>query len=148
MLVVINFIALLITNYHCWKARELPSEYKESSFVICTNVILLEAFLLAFPILFMVKDDPSARLTVNTVLVCIVSWAVLLPVLGQLFRKPKAVPQFRFGRNTGVGGGVGVVGQVEDEKSDSTGIQQEIVSISTSKTRTTKAEVRLRHHHY
>ena len=94
-LLIINFGALLVTNYQGFKARGLPSEYKESSFVITTNIILLEAFLLAFPIVFMVKDDANARLTVNTVLVLIVSWAVLMPVLGQLFRKPKAVPQFK-----------------------------------------------------
>lgn len=81
LLVAVNLIALLIATYQAYKARSLPlSNFNESQYIAISLASLLEAFLLAVPLFFVVLDDPSARFIVESLLVTIICLAILLPL--------------------------------------------------------------------
>jgi len=78
-LLSLNFVALALSNYLAFKSRDLPSQFNESSYTWLTMASLLETFIVAVPIVFVVWDDPSARFIAQSVLLVLFCLAVLLP---------------------------------------------------------------------
>lgn len=79
-IIMVNLVALLVANYQCYKARNLPTDFNESFYITLSNASMLEALVLGGPILLVVKEDPASNFLVRAILVTIVCFTVLLPV--------------------------------------------------------------------
>lgn len=81
LLAIVNAVPLGFATYQAYKARRLPpSNFSESFYIAMSLASLLEAFLLATPILILVHDVPSPAFLTKALLVTIVCLAVLLPI--------------------------------------------------------------------
>ena len=80
LILFINVVAIAFLLYQSYQARNLPTEFNESLYVSVTTVSLLEALLLAGPLLVLVYDSPSADFMIKSVLVTIAGLAILLPM--------------------------------------------------------------------
>lgn len=55
-----NLLALIFANYQVYKARILPTDFSESSYIAVSMASLLETSFLAVPLLFLDSDAPSS----------------------------------------------------------------------------------------
>lgn len=78
-LFALNFLAVLLSNFQIFLARNLPRKLNESKDVAFSMIMLLEACLVGVPVLVVVKDSPTARFLVPTSLVVVVCLAVVAP---------------------------------------------------------------------
>jgi hypothetical protein len=79
-ILLVNIFALVVANYQCYKARNLPTDYNESFYIALANAAMLEAVLLGGPMLLLVNDDPVANFLVRSILATIMCLAILLPI--------------------------------------------------------------------
>lgn len=88
LLLALNVVALLLSNYVSFKARLLPSDFNESKHIFLSNVILLEAFIIGTPVLLMVRNMRGASVAlVRALLNAILCLGVLLPIFIPKFTK-------------------------------------------------------------
>ena len=80
LLAAINISALLFANYQAYLSRKIPTEFSESTYIAISMVVMLEAFVLAGPILFMTRENPTSFFLSWTVLVTISCLAIQLPM--------------------------------------------------------------------
>ena len=80
LILFVNVVAIVFLLYQSYQARNLPTEFNESLYVCVTTVSLLEALLLAGPLLLLVYDSPSADFMIKSILVTIAGLAILLPM--------------------------------------------------------------------
>lgn len=79
-ILLVNIAALVVANYQCYKARNVPNDFNESFYIALANAAMLEAVLLGGPILLVVSEDPVANFLVRSILATIVCFTILLPV--------------------------------------------------------------------
>jgi hypothetical protein len=79
-IIVINLTALVVANYQCYKARNLPTDFNESFYIAISNASMLEAFFLGGPIMLVVHDNPNSLFVVACLLVAITCFCILLPI--------------------------------------------------------------------
>jgi hypothetical protein len=99
-IILVNLVALVVANYQCYKARNLPTDFNESLYITLSNASMLEALVLGGPILLVVGEDPSANFIVRSILVTIVCFTMLLPVfvpkyLQRCIRKKRRAAGYR-----------------------------------------------------
>jgi ABC-type branched-subunit amino acid transport system substrate-binding protein len=80
LIVVINISVLLFATYQAYVARNLPSEYSESTYITIAMGSLLEVFVLGIPLLFLASSDPSTNFSIRSILVVVTCLSVLLPI--------------------------------------------------------------------
>lgn len=78
--VAINISVLLFANYQAYIARDLPSEFSESTFIAVAMGSLLEVFILGIPVLFVSSSDPSMSFLIRSILAAVTSLSALLPI--------------------------------------------------------------------
>jgi Receptor family ligand binding region/7 transmembrane sweet-taste receptor of 3 GCPR len=79
LLAVTNAIVVVVAFYQVWSTRHFPSAFNESSYIALSMSILLEAFLLGLPILFLVNSTPAAFFIVRVLVVSASCLALLGP---------------------------------------------------------------------
>jgi hypothetical protein len=89
LLIAVNTMALLSSNYQSYRARKLPGEFNETVYLAMTNLVLLEGMVLGAPILFVVGDDPASFMLIRSLLVSIICLAVLVPMFVPKFNRAK-----------------------------------------------------------
>ena len=77
-LAVINFSVVAIACWQAFESRNIESEFAESKYIALSVASLFQAFLTGFPIVFIVKDDPKAYYLVLTLMIFVLSEAILL----------------------------------------------------------------------
>jgi hypothetical protein len=93
LLIAVNAMALLFSNYQSYRARKLPSEFNETLYLAMTNLVLLEGMVLGAPIIFLVGDDPASFMLIRSLLVSIICLAVLVPMFVPKFNgQRKSLP--------------------------------------------------------
>lgn len=80
IIVVWNFVAVAGANYQAYLTRNMPSSFNEALHLSICMAMLLEAFLLGVPLLFMVGSRPIAAFSVRLLLVTAICAAVLGPM--------------------------------------------------------------------
>ena len=102
LILAVNALGLVVSNYQGYRTRNLPTAFDESFYVAMTNAMLLEAFILGFPVLILVHDNPSASFIVKAILVSVVCLCILLPVFvpKHLRRNTKATREEQTRRST------------------------------------------------
>ena len=90
LLALSNGASLLYANYQCYLGRTLPTEYNELCYIALTNGMMLEAVIIIFPLLFFAETDPTASLIIQTILILVACWSVLIPTFVPKFFSSKA----------------------------------------------------------
>ena len=67
----INVAALLFSNYQSYRARSLLNEFNETFYLAMTNLIIVEGLVLGAPILFIVGDDLTSFMLIQSLLVIV-----------------------------------------------------------------------------
>jgi 7 transmembrane sweet-taste receptor of 3 GCPR/Receptor family ligand binding region len=80
LIVVINISVLLFANYQAYLARNLPTEFSESTYITVAMGLLLEVCILGIPLLFLASGDPTVSLLIRTILATASGLAILLPI--------------------------------------------------------------------
>jgi hypothetical protein len=78
-LLVINIVALILTNYQVWRARRLPSLFNETFYIGITNVVLFECVFAGVPILLASRDDASIFVGIRCAIESATCLGILLP---------------------------------------------------------------------
>jgi gamma-aminobutyric acid type B receptor len=90
LIAAVSFLALVFTNYQCYLARDIPTDFNESLYVGITNVSLLEALILGAPILVLANEEPTKRFAVRSFMVTVFCFCILLPIfVPKQFRRLK-----------------------------------------------------------
>ena len=79
-LLLVNFASLALAMYQSYKARNLPTEFSESSYLSMAMISLIETCMIGVPILFVVGDDPTSNFLMISSLVNIACLSILLPI--------------------------------------------------------------------
>lgn len=85
-----NLVALVLANWECYKARKLPEKVNESDRIAAVMFILLECAVLGIPVLFVVKDNPTASFCIRTIIIAVICIAILVPLFLPLWRDVKS----------------------------------------------------------
>jgi hypothetical protein len=99
LMIAVNVVASLLLNIESYRARQLPSQFNESSYIAITSLILLEASVISIPILVVVSGQRSALVLVRSVFNFILCLGVLLPIFLPKFtsqtgiNKKRSVPK-------------------------------------------------------
>ena len=80
MLAAINISVLIFANYQAYMARNLPSEFSESTYIAIAMGSFLEVAALGIPLLFVSTSDSSIRYLIRSVLTIATSLSPLLPI--------------------------------------------------------------------
>jgi hypothetical protein len=80
LLAAVNVLALLFTNYQCYLARHVPSDFNEAHYVTITNASLLEVLILGVPILLVANQEPSIQFGVRSFIIAVLCFCILLPI--------------------------------------------------------------------
>lgn len=86
-LVTTNVIFLGMATWQSYRARALPSELSETSYLAVSMVSLTEVFCLGFTIVFTVMSQPTAFYLVSSVMITVGCIAILAPMFGPKFLK-------------------------------------------------------------
>lgn len=78
--VVVNMSVLIFTIYQAYLARNLPTEFSESSYIAVAMASLLEVLMLGMPLLFLGSEEPAASFFIRSVLVFLACLSILLPI--------------------------------------------------------------------
>lgn len=87
ILVGINVLALLLTNYQCYRARCLPTEYNETFYIWIANVVIFEAIVLGIPVIFIVQSNPASHMIVRSLVDTVFCLGILIPIFLPKLRK-------------------------------------------------------------
>jgi hypothetical protein len=79
LLIGVNSIAMLMTNYQFWRARKLPTQYNETYYIGMTIVVLFECVFAGLPILLVVKDNHASFVAILSVIEAFSCFGILLP---------------------------------------------------------------------
>mmetsp|Transcript_6448 Transcript_6448/g.10693 ORF Transcript_6448/g.10693 Transcript_6448/m.10693 type:complete len:961 (-) Transcript_6448:502-3384(-) len=125
-LVALNFVAVSCVTHQAYLTRDMPSQFKESFYLFLCLAILLEAFLLGVPILFMVGSRPTAAFTVQSLLVAAICIAIMLTMF---------VPKLRITRtrrrHTGWGEYMAAQRKVKTDATKRSDERRDFLAIST-----------------
>lgn len=77
VIAVINITALGVANFQAYRARNVRTEFNESSYIAMANASFLQAILICVPILFLTRENPQAYFIVLSVVLFILSSALL-----------------------------------------------------------------------
>jgi len=77
-LFVINIGALLLASYEAYRAKDIPLEYAESSYIFKATACILLVCFMGIPVMVIAYDNPSAVLFVFTGIIFVTSCCVLL----------------------------------------------------------------------
>ena len=78
ILVAVNCLALVMANIEAFKARRVATEYGESSYIGLAMGSMLQALMVALPLIILVENNPSAEFFISATFVFIVAMAILL----------------------------------------------------------------------
>ncbi|CAB9515710.1 expressed unknown protein (Partial), partial [Seminavis robusta] len=79
-IMVVDLLGVAVATYQSYKARNLPTEFSESSYLALSMASLVESMALGVPILIMSLDDPTAFYIVFSLLLCVLAMTILLPI--------------------------------------------------------------------
>jgi hypothetical protein len=79
LLLTVNFVAMLMTNYQFWRARKLPTLFNETYYIGMTNIVLFECVFAGVPLLAALKDDHASFAAVLCVVESFSCLGILLP---------------------------------------------------------------------
>ena len=77
-LAIINLSVLVVASKQAYNARNIKSEFAESSYIALAVFSLAQAFCTGLPVVVVVKDDPQAFYVVLTCVLFVLSMAILL----------------------------------------------------------------------
>jgi len=77
VLLIINCMALLVSNYWSYRAMDLEIEYQENNYISFALGSVLEAFILGIPILALLTKEPGPKYFVSVGLILLTSFVVL-----------------------------------------------------------------------
>lgn len=77
LLGVLNGAALVGANVEAWKARNIQTEYGESSYIGLIMASMLQVVLVGVPLSFLVHENPTARFFVNSSMAFVICMSVL-----------------------------------------------------------------------
>lgn len=77
VLALINFGMLILGNWWAYKARNIETEYNESSYIGVSMAAVLQAWAMGVPILIVVWNSPPAKYYVSCGIIFVTSQAVL-----------------------------------------------------------------------
>jgi gamma-aminobutyric acid type B receptor len=96
LLVLINASALLFALVQAYQARSIQSEFAESKYIAIVMLSFLQIFVIAAPLLFLVKTQPVALYVLKVGIVFLVSVVVLacifVPKMRHVHGKPVGAP--------------------------------------------------------
>jgi len=78
LLGVVNVSALILANIESYRTRNIKTEYNESKYVEIAMIWIAQVAFIGIPLLFLVQDNPSAKLFVTSCIIIIVSLSVLV----------------------------------------------------------------------
>jgi len=61
VIAVVNITALVVANIQAYRARNVRTEFNESSYIAMANVSFLQAIFICVPILFLTRENPQVR---------------------------------------------------------------------------------------
>ncbi|CAB9508681.1 Gamma-aminobutyric acid (GABA) B receptor [Seminavis robusta] len=79
-LILTNLVALLMTTYHTYRARNLPMEFSETLYLFMSLISVCETILLGVPIIFVVFGNPSAYYLIASIVLSIGCLAIIVPM--------------------------------------------------------------------
>jgi len=77
VIAVVNVTALVVANYESYRARNVLTEFNESSYIAMANASFLQAIVVCVPIIFLTRENPQAYFVVLSVVLFIISGAIL-----------------------------------------------------------------------
>lgn len=77
IIAVVNITALAIANFQAYLARNTRTEFNESAYIAMANASFLQAVLICLPIIFLTRETPHAYFIVLSVVLFILSLAIL-----------------------------------------------------------------------
>jgi hypothetical protein len=80
VLIAINVVALILTNYQFWRARRLPNQFNETYYIGITNVVLFECVFAGVPFLIAFRDDATIFVIVRCAIESLTCLGILLPM--------------------------------------------------------------------
>jgi hypothetical protein len=102
LIIAINIIALLITNYQFWRARKLPSLFNESYYIGITNVVLFECVFAGIPILVAFSDNNAVFVVTRCVIESVSCMGILLPTFLPKLAKHQSKAPMRLTRASSI----------------------------------------------
>lgn len=78
VIATVNFTALVVANYQAYRARNIRTEFNESSYIAMANASFLQAIFIGLPIIFLTRENPPAYFIVVSVVLFILSGAILV----------------------------------------------------------------------
>lgn len=97
---VINALALILANVQAFRARNVSTEYSESSYIFFAMLSLLQALIIGVPLLIIVNDNEVA----NYFVWCGIIFVIATAILGFIFG-PKIFQVRTFARDNSATGG-------------------------------------------
>lgn len=85
-LVVLNMTGVFFAAYQAYLARNIPTEFSESSYLSLAMISLMETLILGGPILFTVHDNPTSNFLIQSSLVNIACLSILVPIFLPKYR--------------------------------------------------------------
>lgn len=79
VLLAVSAFALLLLNIVSYRARHLPSEFNETTYIGMTNLILLEALVICLPLIMASRGQRAGFIATRTLLNFVICLGVLLP---------------------------------------------------------------------
>ena len=76
-LCAVNFVAVLLGNWWAYRARNIETEYGESSYIGVSMAAVLQAWTMGIPILIVVWNSPPAKFYVSSGIIFVTSQAIL-----------------------------------------------------------------------
>lgn len=77
---VVDFVGVVVATFQTYKARHMPTQLSESSYLAISTGSLLESLALGGPILAVVYSSPTPFYLVGSALICMGCMAFLLPI--------------------------------------------------------------------
>jgi hypothetical protein len=77
-ILTVNFGAILLACAQAYRARQISDEFSESRWVGVTVASWLQVFVVGFPVMFLVKENPTATYFLRTSSVFVVCMSLLL----------------------------------------------------------------------
>mmetsp|Transcript_51672 Transcript_51672/g.155096 ORF Transcript_51672/g.155096 Transcript_51672/m.155096 type:complete len:399 (+) Transcript_51672:2301-3497(+) len=76
--VTFNLVALILANFQAYQARDISDEFSESKYIGMAMLGILQTVFFSFPVVFLVKNEPSARYFVYSSIIFVISMSLLL----------------------------------------------------------------------
>ena len=99
---VINALALILANVQAFRARNVSTEYSESSYIFFAMLSLLQALIIGVPLLIIVNDNDVSRYFIWCGIIFVITTAILGFIFGpKIFQVRTASESSRGGSTTG-----------------------------------------------